>query len=232
MKRLITILAVTCVAAPAMAGLIGSADVREVSVSPGAVLTLYGKNFIGGVGAQAGIYNLEVLNATLPIGNRGFCIEMQYSTSSLKPYDIRTLDDAPRTQGNGPGADGTMGATKAGMIAALWGQHFAEIGNDNIKAAAFQAAVWEIVYENSGTLDVSVWDNTENTFKVTGDANVIAQANAWLQGGTNWNGAKAHLVAVSNRDYQDYVVPVPAPAAAGLCFLGLGLVGWVRRRLA
>lgn len=27
------------------------------------------------------------------------------------------------------------------------------------------------------------------------------------------------------------VTPVPAPAAAGLCFVGLGLVGWVRRRL-
>ena len=250
MKRMLTLFGVLAlVAAPAIANVV---DLRETATIPQTPLTIYGKNFLGGVGGYVGVYRFDVGAAglTTPPGPTtwanqwGFCIEMQYSSTAWNRYNIVDLDAAPNTQGDGPGAGGTMGTGKADMLAALWAQHISEAvdanGNvvDNTSASAFQAAVWEIVYENTGTLDVGAWNGTANSFKIgayggntaVADA-VINKANGWLST-LNLNGPKASLLAYSNNSYQDYAFAVPAPGAALLAVFGLSILGWIKRRCA
>jgi hypothetical protein len=239
-KVLFAIALCALVAGPAMADF-GSITLKEVSTSPGVGgFTLYAHNFTGGVGGVlAGVYNFDISGGsgiTVPgissytqLPEWGFCIEMQYSTTSYKPYTIKSLQDAPLT--GGP-LGGPMGATKADAIAELFANHIADVAGNNTNAAAFQLAVWEIVYENNGSWDVKATGGAADTgFRATGNAAALNLANTWL-GELDGQGAKATLYAYSNDTYQDYVVQVPVPAAVLLGFLGLGAAGIKLRRFA
>jgi hypothetical protein len=231
-------------ASSALADLSGTFQLKETGTSPGlGGFKLWNKYFQSGVsGVLAGHYNFAIQpgsSVTAPgitdssgLPTTGFCIEMQYSTtSSYKWYDLVALSDAPVSAY--PNNDSLpMGAAKATDLAKLWAAHYNDTIGSNTDAAAFQLAVWEIVYENASSWNVTSTSDVTNGFKATGNSAALNLANTWL--GELANGdyvaVAPNLAAYSNATYQDYMVQVPAPGAILLGMMGLGLVGWIRKR--
>lgn len=144
----------------------------------------------------------------------GFCIDLgqtiHFNQSNL--FTVTQLEDAPL-----PGSG--MGATKADLLRELWGRHFSP-SFTSTQAAAFQSAVWEIVFDtglnvHTGTIRIDGHDNTENL------------ANDWLASLTGTSSLYAPVFALTSGETQDMIVPTPGSVA--LLALG-GLVVGRRRR--
>ncbi len=142
-----------------------------------------------------------------------FCIERNQSVYFGGTYSYAThmLEGSPN-----PGTG--MGSDQADQIRRLWAADRQSLGNDNIKNAAFQEAIWFILDPN---------------FHV--DAVVQSQVNVYLADSNNKTLAKANLVALTNSVYQDQVVelkdgwtvnsfgdvvPTPVPPALVLVLTG------------
>ncbi|GMV96959.1 MAG: hypothetical protein AMXMBFR83_13180 [Phycisphaerae bacterium] len=158
------------------------------------------------------------------------------------------------------GASNTvMTQVQVDRLREFWTDHYVEL-NTPVKRAAFQLAVWEIVYQrdvvNVADYDVlSGWDRTTpggtggfmvNPVSVTGDsksAQLAAAnlANTWLRttidGRTHLeNNQFLHLRALISDSAQvwAFYTPelgfIPAPSAVLLGAAGFMLIGWYRRR--
>jgi hypothetical protein len=156
-----------------------------------------------------------------------FCIEPRefVSPGTNYTYDFNTLDQGATNIGG-------MGFAKADLIRELFGRNYPVIGAtiDAEQASALQIAIWEIVRENSSTLDVG----TGNVrFRYPGDAGALTLAQTYLSALTG-NGPKDNnLYALTNFGAQDMLVQVPAPEPVMLGTTGLGLIGlalMLRRR--
>ena len=148
---------------------------------------------------------------------QAFCIELNQSvsTNSWVDYQITPLSDSPNPGTGIPGVNG-MGAAKATALQKLWFSYFADALISNVNAAAFQLAVWEIVYEGEvGEADGTPAYNVGNgnfRYMTTGStANTIKNlANTYLAGYANATGL-ANLIALSANGKQDMVTALPPP---------------------
>lgn len=172
--------------------------------------------------AWAGQYNF--INATGGITGSffGFCIDIDQAVShgQIINFDKKNLAEAPI-----PGT--AMGAFRASLIMDLWELFFDSIylGNDyydDVKAAAFQVAIWEIIneYGINGVSDVPSLDVASGAFKMKNTSSttndIINQANAWLNDSRlNGSGTLANLVALTNNYKQDFVVELPTVPGGG-----------------
>lgn len=180
----------------------GSADSVSVS-SP---------SYSGGAGEFVGTYGS---NAN-PMLNPSF---MTYCTDLLQNFAFNTVYTDYVFQ-TGVSA---WGATKANDLGRLVTGYSSAV-SDATSSAAFQLAVWEIIYENQAPYSLA-----DGSFKDTSSA-AATMATTWL----------AALPATSavtvdkllSREHQDFMVttPVPEPSTYAMLLAGLASVGFIARR--
>jgi hypothetical protein len=204
--------------------------------------------YVGNSTFRAGVYHLMIIEepGSDPKRIDSFCIDlMQEVSGQYYAYDVDEVKDAPKDGGS---AWTPMQGTKANHVTELWHEHFAGV-TDATTAAAFQVALWEIIYENTSADPlVNPYDVSAGDFVLVGNTSqaVINQANAWL--GTVNDGvfvpkplielaALTHYSSESN--WQDYLydrnagVIVPEPVTVISVLLGAcGLGSYIRRRSA
>lgn len=174
----------------------------------------------------------HLANSTL----RGYCIDLNNYAKEPRDYRLYKPEYAPipdPVNGNPVG----MGAAKANDLALLWDAAFQSSLTDLVTQAAFQLAVWEVVFETTSAYDVGLNKGTHFASFVSSyltNNNVVSLANSYLGLIDSSKKASTELVALVNAVDQDFLVEVPTPAAfvqmLGLLSV-LGLVRvWQRRK--
>ena len=151
-----------------------------------------------------------------------FCIELTQDVwdGAVFTYDIGALESVPP-----PGVSlAAVGSemSKADYLRKLWALHEYQVV-DGMTGAAFQTAVWDIVYDADFSLSAG-------NFRATGGATTLAQS--WLTDVKNSQVAYAvpNLVALTNPEGQDQIaVATPLPSAALGGLVVLGAMGLARR---
>jgi hypothetical protein len=146
-----------------------------------------------------------------------FCIEVTQNVSNNNSYTYNVLpaDQAPNTA--------PMGLQRADLLSELFGRYISTLNFANTtQVAAFQIAIWEIVYDTGVDL-------LNGDFQVTGgnaSARTIAQNFLNSLDGT---GARVTVDALVSSNNQDQIVPTPG----ALALMGMGgLLASRRRRMA
>ena len=234
------VLAVASLATRAMAA--DTVDVTIDGFGAGGWTTFWAAGYAGD-DIAAGVYQLDK-SAGAGAGNTwpngllpAFCMEVEEPAPMTGTYTYQVV--MPDNAYNGT-LGGILGTTKGNYLRELWGRYYDDgwatgpfTSQDHIKAEAFAAAIWEIIYEDLPVSPLG-WDvQTDGTLGARGfraenlDADL---ANDWLHSLTG-AGPKADLRAFVNQGRQDYLVAVPEPATVLLLGAGGLLSLFGRRRI-
>lgn len=245
--KLVKISAVFCAAVMILpcvtkAAPVGTVDIALSGFGAHDIMEIWAAGYEGIIG-YAGVNMLDKTYGTNegkiwsdgPIG--AFCIEWaELSSSSTLTYDVIMPEDGPIPTTL---LGGTMGLSKAKYLQELWGRYFdpSWVGSgsftyqQNTKAEAFSAAVWEIIHEDLPTSPLG-WDVTvDGTVGIRGfraaylDADMANNMLHSLDG----TGPMADLRVFSYNGQQDYIVEVPEPTTMALLGLG-GAFSLLRRK--
>jgi len=209
----------------------------------------YPGTYIGNV--YTGVYNLHIntaagsyagAEATAIVGEvdashnvAAFCMDVNQSAPQgvgFQTYQVQPLEAAPVGGVNTP-----MTTAQANDLRRLYGSYYST-SLTGPQAAAFEASVWEIVFEQSGTYNVYGGNLRINE---TSGGSWGSIANGWL--GNLGNVMNNNVMALVNQTYQDYAIvvppstgqepPVPEPVTMASLLLAVGaLGGYARRRLS
>jgi hypothetical protein len=241
--------------ATAYATSLGQLQLKYSSASPART----GYVYLDGVShgnVYTGKYNLEIDPTVAPTGEAidikasattsgsvpniryfigTFCADiLQSAPTSYRLYDVYHPEEAPIGGGNL-----AMGVDKAWDLRRLFYQHLGATATAD-GAAAFEACVWEIVYENSGTYNVDYTSALKGDFyvKPTSGNGWVATANTWL-GTLGTDQPDIGLRVLASSGYQDFALtvpglgadPIPEPVTMAGLMLGIGsVVTYVRKR--
>lgn len=170
-------------------------------------------------GSSHGVWAGQYSHKIDGVSTKTYCTELtQWAGSGV--FNVVSLDQAPN-----PGSG--MGQAKADAIYQLFNatNRGADV-NTNARAAAFQAVLWEIVYDFSGQES----DLSMTTGKVQFATGVNSSLfNLYKGFAAAANGDKSiSVAAIVNDTRQDQMRVVPLPGAAAMA--GLGLAGIASRR--
>jgi len=213
-------------------------------VNPGLNVSVHRANNTN-VSTRAGVYNFDLISddgwGALADPFPAFCIDLnQYVWyGGTFSWEVKSPEEAPV-----PGPDGhPMTSAQHLDLRKLYAMYYvgATTGGSNVESAAFQAAVWEIVWEapaNGYNVDGTnaaargrIYVN--NTWAATG------RANDMLQSIGSYTGHMPTLMALVSTTNQDQIVlvpgggqpPIPEPVtAAGLAMAIAGLARYARKR--
>lgn len=156
-----------------------------------------------------------------------FCVEVAQLVGNGSTY---TYDKVDASQV--PGLPGAMGNNRKEAVRVLYDvAGGAQFGSNNTLAAAFQVALWELVFDFQAGDSTSI-DLDDGAFKLNSGGSVKTTASGWLgQIMANYGSGQTALAGLHHDHKQDQVVvvPLPAPVAMGLAGL-IGVAGLRRLR--
>lgn len=232
-ERGLTVRILPFVVVAAMAG-IASADtvkLQYVGTGAGTSVNITGPGYSGGVFAgqlrHAFTDGTGAATAWSGTTQTTFCVEVaEYVTNSPLAYTLKDLKDVP-------GSPGPMGPDRAEAVQVLYdlagGEQFQTGSAANTAAAAFQVALWELVFDFSSGDSASI-DLGDGAFKLNTTGSVKTKAESWLsQIISNFGTGATQLIGLHHDSKQDQVVMVPLPAPVLMGLAGLVAVAGVRR---
>ncbi len=149
-----------------------------------------------------------------------FCLELTQTIQEPNSYTYKAVPLADAPGANGPFTN-PLGATGASQVSELWGNWYSTLDfNDATQMAAFQIAIWEIVYDSNLILN-----GAGDSLQIGVAPAVAVLAQTYLDA-VDGSGPFAALDALTNPDVQDQVVPTPGAFA----LLGIGGLFAARRR--
>lgn len=181
-----------------------------------------------------------------------FCIDLLQDVyvGSTYGYEVVDLTEAPDPlPPTAPADGGGMGPSNAAKVQKLYALEYDNVGSDHTRAAAFQVALWEMLYETGGTSGVA-----DGNFFLTGVPSALIDLANQFVSAASAPGSLLYpnqLLVLTSPTAQDQIfvgdlmspepparqgeapVPVPAPAAvAGAVPLlgGLALFRRIRRK--
>ena len=199
------------------------------------------QNYAGTWGEGQEIVDMAASNNNM-IG--GFCADLVQSVpGDYTVYDVRMPEDAPIGGANSNLFPNGMGETKATHLRRLFDNELANAATSTTNAAAFQLAVWEIIYETGPDYELSYYDYGDRGTFYAKDGDSIALANEWLADVVAGSGDPLiRLRVLTDPCKQDYSVilpdkpypaspAIPEPLTAAAMFAAVaGLGTYVRRR--
>lgn len=186
-------------------------------------VTLTSPGFVLGPTVHAGALNLNP-----PAGILAYCIDIFQTLSLGTLYnDYATSSLA---------ADAGLTAARKGEIAQLFHGFYDTSLTSSTNSAAFQLAMWEIVFETGPKLNLDGANASDRgvTYATSPNtpANVITIADAWLAGVSSFSTDTAGITTYRSGAHQDLISYhyVPEPATWTMLVAGLGLLAFMARR--
>jgi len=159
-----------------------------------------------------------------------FCTDVYQSLGfgQSYEYDRLTVDQTKVLWGIPTNPATVYNPNSYSLVSKLFTTAYASV-NNNTTSAAFQYALWELLYEKSGNYTIG----SDGNFWLTGtNGEAMTQANTWL--GSLANATEGNSIqSLYSGARQDLVIatPVPEPQTYALALVSLGIVaGYARRK--